>query len=549
MTVYGKFGNTQLMLFVRRMFAAVCRILAAAILMCFAVFANAETITIFHTNDFHSKIQPINRFNSNCSVQDNHAGKCFGGYARLATIVRQSRVKSPNSLLLDAGDQFQGSLFYSHYQGQATAELMNLVGYDAMGAGNHEFDGGPERLRAFIDAVNFPVLMANADVSDEPELAGVLVPSTVIERGGFQYGLIGLVPVHTHEISSPGNNIRFTEPVETLRHEIRQFTKQGIHRIIVLSHSGFTVDLDIAETVDGIDLIVGGHTNTLLSNTAEKADGPYPTWVRTPNGGRTAVVQAYAFGKYLGRLNVTFDDQGVVQSAVGDPILLDHSIPEDEKVKAKIAKLAVPLAELLNEVVAEASTTVDGSGGSCRRQQCEVGALVATAMLEKMRPYGVDIAIINGGGIRASFDKGSITTGDVLTAFPFEDVLSRFQLRGADVLAALENGVSGVEKMQGRFPQVAGIRFEYTLSRQPNSGRILKVEVMQDGEWVSLDSEKIYGVTTGSFLRRGGDGYSVFANNAIHPYDGLELLTDVILNFLTANSPYTAIQDDRIVRN
>ncbi len=524
-----------------------CRAIAAATFMCFAVSAHAETITVLHTNDFHSKFQPINRFNNSCSAEDNQAGKCFGGYARLATVVRQNRAESPNSLLLDAGDQFLGSLFYSNYQGLANAEMMNSIGYDAMGAGNHEFDGGPKRLRAFMDAVNFPVLIANADVSAEPALADVLMPSIVIERGGFQYGLIGLVPAHIHEISSPGNNIKFTDPVETLRHQIDQFTARGIHRIIVISHSGFPVDLDIATKVSGIDLIVGGGSDTLLSNTRENADGPYPTWVNTPNGGRTAVVQAYAFGKFLGRLNVTFDDQGVVQSAIGEPILLDHSIHEDEKVKARIAELAAPLAELLEEVIAEAATTVDGSGDRCRKQQCEVGTLVATAMLEHMKPFGVDIAIANAGGIRASLEKGPISTGDILTTFPFEEVLSRFKLKGSDVVAALENGVSGVEDMQGRFPQVAGVRFEFTLSKQPNNGRILKVEVMQDGEWTSIDSDKIYGITTGQFLRSGKDGYTVLADNAINPYDGITLVTDVVANYLIANSPYTAIIDNRIV--
>ena len=524
------------------------RTMAAATFMCFAVFAHAETITILHTNDLHSKLQPINRFNNSCSAEDNQAGKCYGGYARLATAIQQNRAESSNSLLLDAGDLFLGSLFYSKYKGQANAEMMNLIGYDAMGAGNHEFDGGPDRLRAFMDAVNFPVLIANADVSAEPALADVLIPSTVIERGGFQYGLIGLVPVHIHEISSPGKNIKFTDPVETLRREIDQFSERGIHRIIVLSHSGFPADQDIATKVDGIDLIVGGGSNTLLSNTIEKADGPYPTWVNTPNGGRTAVVQSYAFGKYLGRLNVTFDDQGVVQSAIGEPILLDHSIPEDEKVKARIVELAAPLAELLEEVIAEAATMVDGSGDSCRKQQCEVGNLVATAMLEHMKPFGVDIAITNAGGIRASLEKGPISTGDVLTTFPFEEVLSRFKLKGSDVVAALENGVSKVEEMHGRFPQVAGIRYEFTLSKQPNEGRILKVEVMQDGEWVSIDPDKIYGVTTGLFLRSGKDGYSVLADNAITPYDGITLVTDVVADYLAANSPYAAIIDNRIVQ-
>ena len=163
---------------------------------------------------------------------------------------------------------------------------MNVLGYDAMTVGNHEFDDGPEVLRGFMDAVGFPVLMSNADVSAEPALAGALMPSTVIERGDHRYGLIGLTPENTPELSSPGPNIRFIDPAEAVRSEIAKLSGQGIDRIIVLSHSGYGIDQRVAAMVDGIDVIVGGHSNTLLSNTSDKAGGPYPTWVTSPNGGR-----------------------------------------------------------------------------------------------------------------------------------------------------------------------------------------------------------------------------------------------------------------------
>ena len=508
--------------------------------------ARAETLTILHTNDLHSRVEPINRYDSNCSAKDGAAGKCFGGYARLATAIRAVRAEAPDALLVDGGDQFQGSLFYTRYKGKVAAEMMNTLGYDAMTVGNHEFDDGPEVLRGFMDAVRFPVLMSNADVTSEPALADVMMPSTVIRRGGYRYGLIGLTPLDTPEISSPGKKIRFIDPAGAVRREIERFAGQGIDRIIVLSHSGYGVDRRIAATVGGIDVIVGGHTNTFLSNTSDRASGPYPTWVTGPDGGRTAIVQAYAYGKYLGRLDVHFDDQGAITEATGEPLLMDNTVPEDDALKARIAALAAPLVELRSRVVAEAAAPVDGSPEHCRTRECEMGNLVADALLARMRPSGAEIAITNGGGLRASIDQGPITMGEVLTVLPFQNLLARFTLTGADIVATLESGVSQVEEGRGRFPQVAGLRYSYTLSVGPEEGRVRDVEVMRDGQWAPIDPGRTYGVVSNNFLRGGGDGYKVFAKNARDAYDFGPDMADVVAEYLAAHSPYTPVLEGRV---
>ena len=144
----------------------------------------AYDLTILHTNDFHARFEPISRFDSGCGAEDNLDGKCFGGTARLITAIQDARERAGNSLLLDGGDQFQGTLYYTYYKGKVTAEMMNKLGYDAMTVGNHEFDDGSEVLRGFMDAVRFPVLMSNADVTREPALHGVIKKSVIIEVGG-----------------------------------------------------------------------------------------------------------------------------------------------------------------------------------------------------------------------------------------------------------------------------------------------------------------------------------------------------------------------------
>ncbi|NNF91211.1 MAG: multifunctional 2',3'-cyclic-nucleotide 2'-phosphodiesterase/5'-nucleotidase/3'-nucleotidase, partial [Boseongicola sp.] len=326
---------------------------SGAILALSATAAAADfDLTILHTNDFHARFEPISRFDSGCSEEDNTAGECFGGSARLVTGVEAARQRAGNKpvLLVDGGDQFQGTLFYTYYKGALAAEMMNKLGYDGMTVGNHEFDDGPEVLREFVGALDFPILMSNADVSGEPLLADVIRKSVVVEKGGEKIGLIGLTPQDTDELASPGPNVIFTDPSEAVQGEVDKLTEMGVNKIVVLSHSGYRVDQRVAENTTGVDVIVGGHSNTLLSNTAEDAVGSYPTVV---NG--VQIVQAYAYGKYLGELNVTFDDGGNVTAASGDLVLMDASVSEDEATKARIGEAAAPLDEIRNRVVAEAA--------------------------------------------------------------------------------------------------------------------------------------------------------------------------------------------------
>lgn len=501
-----------------------------------------DTVTILHTNDFHSRVEPINKYDGPCAAEDNEAGECFGGWARLVSSVDAARERDPDALLVDGGDQFQGSLFYTYYKGKVAAEMMNALAYDGMTVGNHEFDDGPEVLRGFMDAVEFPVLMSNADVSAEPALAGKLAKSTVIERDGERYGLIGLTTEDTPELASPGPFVVFTDSIEAVEGEVEQLTADGVNRIIVLSHSGFRVDKVVAAAVEGVDVIVGGHSNTLLSNTDENAAGPYPTMV-----GDTAVVQAYAYGKYLGELSVTFDDAGKVVEATGEPIIIDGKVVENEDVLARLGELAKPLDEIRNKVVAESGDVIDGNREVCRVQECAMGNLVAEAMLDRVRDQGIDVALMNSGGIRASIDKGEVTMGEVLTVLPFQNTLATFEISGADLLVALENGVSQVEEVQGRFPQIAGMSYSFDAAKPAGEGRISDVMIAGEDGFVALDPAATYGVVSNNYVRGGGDGYDVFADKADKVYDYGPNLETVVADYLVANAPYTPVTDGRIV--
>lgn len=501
------------------------------------------TLTILHTNDFHARFEPISKYDSSCKPEDNVEGKCFGGTARLATAIAEARAATGASLLVDGGDQFQGTLFYTYYKGKMAAEMMNRLGYDAMTVGNHEFDDGPETLRGFVDAVDFPILMSNADISGEPALSGKVLPSTVIDIEGETYGLIGLTTVDTAEISSPGPNVIFSDPAPAVQAEVDRLTADGITKIIVLSHSGYETDLDIAAATTGIDVIVGGHTNTYLSNTSDKAEGSYPTMV-----GETAVVQAYAYGKFLGALDVTFDDSGALIAATGEPLIMDAAVTEDTAVVSRIQELAMPLDEIRNTIVASAGSAIDGARDVCRTTECAMGNLVADAMLERVAGQGISIAYQNGGGLRASLDAGEVTMGEVYTVLPFQNTLSTFFVPGSTIKAALENGMAQFDDpdKDGRFPQVAGLKFTFDPSA-PTGERISDILVAEAGTFVPLDPEKTYGMVSNNYVRNGGDGYAMFVD-ASDVYDYGPDLAEVLADYLAAHSPYEPYTDGRITR-
>ena len=332
-----------------------------------------------------------------------------------------------------------------------------------------------------------------------------------------------------------------------VQREVDRLAADGVDRIIVLSHSGYGVDQRVAENTTGVDVIVGGHTNTLLSNTDEDADGPYPTMV-----GETAIVQAYAYGKYLGELVVEFDDDGELVSAKGDPIIVDGQVVEDETVVARVAELAEPLEELRSRVVASTAAPIIGDREVCRVEECEMGNLVADAMLERVRDQGIDIALMNSGGIRASMDAGEITMGEVLTVLPFQNALSTFRLTGEQVIAALENGVSQVEEVQGRFPQVAGMKFVWDPSKPAGEGRVTEVLVEGPDGFAPIDPAATYGVVSNDFVRKGGDGYDVFVD-ASDVYDFGPALDEVVATYLAdalaGGEPYAPRLEGRISTN
>ncbi|EKF17015.1 5'-nucleotidase C-terminal domain-containing protein [Nitratireductor pacificus] len=514
-----------------------------------AAFAD-YTLNILHMNDWHSRIEPINKFDSTCSAEDDDKGECFGGAARLVTAVAEARkaLDGQNVLFLNAGDNFQGSLFYTTYKGTVEAEFLNLMKTDAMVVGNHEFDDGEDGLAAFLGAVDFPVLGSNVKATSASALGDRVKEYVILDVGGEKIALVGAVANDTAELSSPGEHVSIIEDVAGITEAVKAATADGVNKVIALTHVGYPRDLEAIAKIPGVDAVVGGHSNTLLSNTIQGAAGPYPTMVDNPDGHQVPVVQAASYSKYLGGLNLVFNDDGVVTSATGDVKLVDASVAKDEAVVARVKELAGPIEELKNKVVAETAAPVDGSRDTCRAGECEMGNLVTDAMVDRTKDQGVQFAITNGGGLRASIDQGEVTMGEVLGVLPFQNTLATFQIKGADIVASLESGVSQIEDGAGRFPQVSGLRFAFDPSVAPNEGRVKSVEVKDGDGWKAIEPDTTYTVATNNFMRNGGDGYKLFADNAENAYDYGPGLEQVLADYMAQNIPYKPFTEGRITK-
>lgn len=516
----------------------------------FSGAAYAEfSLTILHINDFHSRFESITGTDSNCNAEGEAKGECFGGIARLKTAIDAERAAATaageNSVLFSAGDEFQGSLFYTQYKSEIVADFMNDMGFDVVATGNHEFDDGPAEFAKFIASAKFPIIGGNFDTTRDPDLKGLPKGVIVLNIGGEKLGVIGATTEDTPEIAASGPNVAFESVTEYVRGAVGALEAAGINKIVVVSHIGYNVDQDLAKAVAGIDVIVGGHTHTFLG-TGKGEAGPYPTLVKNPDGVDVPIVQAGQYGKVLGELKVTWDDSGKVISAAGAPILLDASVTPDQGFLDRVAELGKPLEALKAEVIGSATEAIQGDRNVCRVMECSMGNLVADAQLDRVADQGVTISIANSGGLRASIDAGEITMGEVLTVLPFSNTLATFQLTGADLVASLENGLSQIEEIAGRFPQVAGLKYSFDKSK-PAGSRISDVLVKDGDNWVPIDPAKTYGVVTNNYVRGGGDGYELFGKNAVNAYDFGPPLEKVVADYIAKlGGAYTPYTDGRI---
>jgi 5'-nucleotidase / UDP-sugar diphosphatase len=500
-------------------------------------------LTILHTSDNHGHWE---------SGEISKVSQ--GGIARRATLVKELRAEITNTLLVDSGDISQGTRYFARYKGSEGRDFYNLLGYDAVVPGNHEFDAGPAVLaNNVLNDARYSVVLANVDFSTEPLLDGKIPPFVVKIIGGEKIGIFGLVTEELVTSSNVGPNIRMKDTIQAARDTITAIKSQGVNKIILLSHLGFPADQVIASEVDGIDVIVGAHTDTLMGESSTldaslgKPTSPYPCVVNSSAGHQTLIVHAYNWGRLLGRLNLVFDASGEITHWDGIPVFVDKNIADDAAVAQILAERKKGIDNPLP--VGQTNTDLDGRKAIVRNQESNLGNLIADAMLWSTRYDGTRIALANGGGIRASIPTGEITDGQVLETLPFGNRLVQFDLPGIDLAAALENGLSKMEAdpeaSNGRFLQVSGLKFSADLTK-PAGSRVTSILVGSTKTgFEPLDKTAVYRIVALDFMFNGGDGYTMLQKG--RNLRGGDVPQEMVLiDYLQTHSPVNPQLEGRI---
>ena len=528
-------------------------------------------MTILHMNDHHSHLEADSL---DITLGADTYEMSSGGFPRVVEAFQQleANAASQNVMKLHSGDAITGTLYYTLFQGEADAAMMNEVCFDAFALGNHEFDSSDEGLKTFLDYLNpssnatcpkTPVLAANV----VPELGTPLYPAAgeemiqpyvIKDFNGQKVALIGLdIASKTKNSSSPLDSTQFLDEATTAQNYIDELQAMGINKIVLMTHYQYKNDLELAQKLDGVDVIIGGDSHTLLGDFADyglNSSGAYPTKVTDASGSEVCVAQAWQYSQIVGELNIRFDEDGKVTNCAGTPHLMvepqlknDVEMTAEEKAQADAlitdatnlmlvspnadaqATLDVFAAEvdvLKKEKIAEASSNlclerIPGQGRStiCTADQTkphggDIQQLVAQAFYE-MDPKA-DIAIQNAGGVRIDVPAGDITVETAYTLLPFANTLVELEMTGAQIHQVLEEATENAVKEDGStgaYPYATGLRWDMDLSQAAGS-RISNLEYKARGTdtWVAFDEAASYIVLTNNYIAGGKDGYATFAD-------------------------------------
>lgn len=518
-------------------------------------------LQILHTNDHHSHLDGSSQ---DLMLDDKVIRVQMGGFSRLAGLI--GRLRNENTLVLNSGE-LNGTLYFSLFKGEPDFKLFNALGLDAYQIGNHEFDEGEAVLRKLIDMAEFPILAANMHPTKDSPLYGAdISPYVIKEIDGERIAVVGVLKVEkTVESSLVTDAVQFSDEIETVRSTVADIEKQGINKIIVLSHLGYDEDKALAAEVSGIDVIIGGDTHDLLDSTGELAgmglevDGDYPTVVASPDGHPVYIAQAWERALGIGQMNISFDEDGEVVGSNGHVLLpVETPFQEENASEEFVAVTPEREAELLKAieqtktlVVQVPDPAVDAMLEPYRQELEEfrgqgLGTVAATMPFERIptpfaagqAPTGsyaayivadsflkylphADIAIQNAGGVRTEFLSGPFTVADAYTMLPFSNTLATLRMTGADVVSVLEDASDYAlnSGSTGAFPYASHLRFDVDKGAARGK-RILNVEVRdrETGNWSPIEPAAEYRVATNSFTALGKDGYDTFA--AIIAKDG-----------------------------
>ncbi|MCX7301127.1 MAG: bifunctional UDP-sugar hydrolase/5'-nucleotidase [Rhodobacterales bacterium] len=454
-----------------------------------------------------------------------------GGFARLNTVALNERAANANTIYVMDGDMLSPSLLSGFDKGQNTIDLTNLVPFDLAVPGNHEFDFGPENFLEKVATSAYPwaaVNITNADGSPVPGLGGTMIK----EMAGLKIALIPVAQDTTPEVSRPGDLV-FLPTVETGIAAAQAAREEGADLVVGVVQTPSTNDRE---------LILSGAFDVILSGD----DHIYGT----SYDGRTAYVETSIDGRFLAPLDLTVeigaDDEGkrTIDWVPNFRFIDTASVTPDPASQALVDKFNAQLDEDLNVELGATTSPLDSRRNVVRGEESTMGNLIADALRAQT---GADIAITNGGGIRAdrTYDAGTVLTRrDILTELPFGNVAVLTEVTGQQVLDALENGFSKVEDVAGRFPQVSGLTVIYDPTA-PAGARVASVKL---GD-ADLDVNAVYKLATNDYMLAGGDGFGalVGGNVLINQGNGV-LMATVVMDYIAAQGGVNATIEGRITK-
>lgn len=473
----------------------------------------AWDLTILHANDVHSAAAGVN--DRGPVYDDTNA---VGGLARVTAFVAdekaKAKVQGKGVLALDAGDFWQGTHFFRTGGMPWARAAMRQMPWDAVTLGNHEFDLGCETLAQYVKALPFPVLAANLEKNPACPLSTTPLPATVVKDfGGVKVGIIGLVNDEGKDISEACPKTNFADRATALRRAAAKLEKSGVTHIVAVTHVGYEADQALARAVPAIDVIVGGHTHSVLGDHLH-SEGPYPTVIAHDDGSKTLVVQAGRSTRYLGRLTVSFDDAGRIVQFRGDLEELVPSLRRDEAMHEFVVQSIEAIRADQERFVGVNTSTLPDGLDPCREGDCLSGMATADAFLAWGRSRGAVAAILNGGAVRAAMPIGPVTHADLLDIHPFGNRIQVADVSGAVLREALEHGLSEPDVIGPRLLQTAGLRYRINPAA-PVGKRIVSAEIRtKEGIWAPIVPENVYRIVTIAYLLGGGDHFSMLGQHA-----------------------------------
>jgi len=474
--------------------------------------ACAQELILLHTNDHHGVVLPNN-------------GR--GGLAEVAAYIKGIRAVEAQVLLVDAGDINTGSALSNMFDAEPDILGYNIMGYDAVVFGNHEFDGSYAKLQKQISEAKFPFVSSNIKTSDGRYLGG---NQYIIKKyDGFSVGIFGITTLRTKSIASPDSSLSFINEITAARDVVDILrNREKVNIVIGLTHMGdvkespdHITSTELAAAVPGIDIIVDGHSHTFME--------------KPLRAGNTWIVSANEWGKYVGQGRLTIRN-GSLEGFDWKPV----AIGPDSEVSAMLKPFMEQANKSLKEVVGEATDTFIFGNRLTRYQETAIGNAICDANVAYFRTIAnqqIDFAFHNGGNIRAELPKGPVTREQILSILPFENYLYIVSLKGSEILE-LFDFIATIPQGNGGFPQFSG-DVRYTLD-VPNK----KISNLTIGG-APVDPNRTYRFCTNDYTLGGGDGYAVM-KKARDPYNTSLLLSFVVTEVLKQVKTVTPYLDGRM---